>query len=107
MIEQLTLFPIQDIKGDDFESLDDQFEAFHKRNPHILRMLHQLALAVHRRGKKIGMKALWEKLRYEYVVETDDDVYRLNNNYTSRYARLLMETYPELNGFFETRVLRS
>jgi len=33
----------------------------------------------------------------------DDEIYRLNNNYTALYARLLMDNEPELAGLFEIR----
>lgn len=36
-----------------------------------------------------------------------DEQWKLNNNFTSRYARLLLENEPELEGLFEIRSLRS
>jgi len=41
-------------------------------------------------------------------IETQDpDGWKLNNNYTSRYARLVMDECPDLDGFFNTRELQS
>jgi hypothetical protein len=40
-------------------------------------------------------------------MKTVGDDFKLNNNYHSRYARLIMEREPGLDGFFETRGLRS
>jgi hypothetical protein len=37
----------------------------------------------------------------------EHEAFLLNNNYTSRYARLLMELNPELAGIFETRELHA
>ena len=54
------------------------------------------------------MAALFEELRYAYE-ETDHDPkdYKLNNDYASRYARLIMKTEPRLAGHFELRELKA
>ena len=56
---------------------------------------------------RYGAKAIWEVLRYELALKshTSGEAYALNNNYTSRFARKLMEE-EEFAGFFETRTLR-
>ena len=38
---------------------------------------------------------------------TDRDGFKLNNNFTSRYARLIEREHPELRGFFRKRRLRA
>ena len=102
---QLELLPIEPVEKQ--ATLDETFEEFHERNPHIYHRLVEYALMVKRAGRKIGMKALFERLRWDYMIQTRfKGDYKLNNNYTSRYARLLMEQEPELDGFFETRELR-
>ena len=50
---------------------------------------------------------LFEVLRWNQFVETDDPDFKLNNIYTSRYARLIMEAEHGLAGIFDTRDLRS
>jgi hypothetical protein len=82
------------------------FWDFHSQNPHIYEQLEQLALQLRRSGvQRWGMKALWEVLRYELMLRTSASArsFRLNNNHTAFYARLLMDRNPELAGFFETR----
>lgn len=89
-------------------TLDQQFEAFHAANPHVYEALRRLALDAARRGRRLGIGALFEVLRWQYAMNTTDvdSDYKLNNNYRSFYARLLMEKEPELAGYFETRTLR-
>lgn len=86
-------------------TLDQQFAAFHAANPHVYDALRRLALQLARRGQRMGIKALFEVLRWQYAMTTSDasSDYKLNNNYTSFYARLLMGQEPELDGYFETR----
>jgi hypothetical protein len=50
---------------------------------------------------------MWEGLRFMRALTTTADDFKLNNDFTSRYARLLMQSEPELDGFFEVRELRS
>ena len=57
---------------------------------------------------KCGIGMLFELIRWEHGLNVvDDDGFRLNNNYRSRYARLIMANEPDLDGFFDTRVLHS
>jgi len=87
--------------------LDAEFRRFHAENPHVYTALERLAFRLRNRGvQRWGVKALWEVLRYELALNTNEPVgtFRLNNNFTAYYARLLMERNPEdLGGFFETR----
>lgn len=86
-------------------SLEEQFALFHQANPHVYQALRQLAIQLAQRGhRRIGIKMLFEVLRWQYALRTDDpnSEFKLNNNYTSFYARLL-DQEPELNGRFELR----
>jgi len=83
------------------------FQRFHSENPHVYVALERLAFKLRNRGvTRWGIKALWEVCRYELALNTNAPVstFKLNNNYTACYARLLMERNPEdLAGFFELR----
>ena len=48
------------------------------------------------------MKQIFEVIRWEYDLKTTGD-FKLNNNYTAWYARLVMERNPSLDGFFQLR----
>ena len=85
-------------------TLEQRFNAFHQANPHVYANLRCLALDAKRKGRQVGIKMLYEVLRWQYAMQTTDDSdFKLNNSYTSFYARLLMEREPELQGYFETR----
>jgi hypothetical protein len=88
----------------------EAFERFHAENPMVYDQLERLAFKLKVRGvERWGIKALWEVLRYELAIATNSQVgeFKLNNNLTAHYARLLMERNPEdLAGFFETRERR-
>lgn len=92
------------------KNIKEAFEEFHELNQHIYRNLRYLALLAVKSGKKkLGMRLLWERLRWEYFVTTvtNEDTYKLNDHFVPHYARMLMEKEPRLNGVFETRELKN
>ena len=89
-------------------SVQERFEAFHAENPRVYERLHFRALALVESGHaRIGIKMLWEVLRYDLLLDHGDNGFKLNNDFTSRYARLLMATDQRLAGVFQTRELRA
>ncbi|SFU70456.1 hypothetical protein [Alicyclobacillus macrosporangiidus] len=93
----------------DHPTLDQKFQQYHQDNPHVYETLVRLARQMKARGhRRIGIKMLWETMRYQLMLDTlDPEGWKLNNNYPSRYARLIMSQEPDLAGIFETRELRS
>ena len=88
----------------------EKFEEFHRANPHVLTNLEALADKLIRRGQThIGIGYLFEILRYESFMRTEDtdSDFKLNNNYRSRYARILLERHPEWSEVISVRNLRS
>jgi len=86
-------------------SIDERFARFHAANPHVFTLFLRFANEARSRGRKTSAKAIIERLRWELVVETDED-FRINDHYTSRYSRLAIETDPTFADFFETRTLK-
>lgn len=92
-------------------SIDAAFEAFHTRHPEVYAELVSMARKARARGRqKLGMGMLFEVIRWNRIVgglPDELEAFKLNNNYRSRYARLIMQREPDLEGFFDTRALRS
>lgn len=89
-------------------NLAQQFRKFDEENPQVFERLMEMALALLRQGhRQYSMRGLFEVLRWEYALKTVDmSGFKLNNSYTSFYARELMLAEPRLHGFFELRTLR-
>lgn len=86
--------------------IQDKFEEFHAENPHVYTQIVELAKQWQALGKKkLGMKMLFEVIRWDTAVQTRSQDFKLNNNYTSRYTRLVEDNEPTLAGLFRTRVL--
>ena len=79
---------------------------FHKKNPHVYKTLVIRCKQWRNRHpkKKIGIRMLWEAMRWDILMQTDaPDDFKLNNNHTSYYARLIMNNEPDLAGIFDIR----
>lgn len=101
--------PTQTVNHARGATLEEQFIAFHTANPHVYDALRRLAIGMVRRGQqRIGIKMLFEVLRWQYAMSTTDAYsdFKLNNNYAPFYARLLMDNEQVLQGAFELRTQR-
>ena len=88
--------------------LDAEVDLFIAENPQVWSKFRMLACKLKAKGyDRWGAKSLWEVLRWEMALTTNAaaGAPKLNNNYTSRFARRLMEE-PDFEGFFEVRRLR-
>jgi hypothetical protein len=86
------------------DPIERNFWKFHEDNPDIYDRLKTLALQLKNAGRnRYGIGALFEVIRFHQNIQTTDPDYKLNNNYRALYARLLMEEFPQLSGFFATR----
>ena len=90
-------------------TIDERFSEFHANNPGVYDELVALARRARARGhRRLGIELCFGALRWNRMVETTgENGFKLNDHFTSRYARLIMAQEPDLAGFFETRVLRS
>lgn len=103
-------FDLDDFVEPEYEAeqtIDERFAAFHAANPWVYRTLERLAADWLERGhRKVGIKALFEVIRWQHGRRTSGDQgFRCNNDFTSRYARILLERHPEWP--IETRRLRA
>lgn len=85
----------------------EKFEAWIAANPWVMPRIERLIEAWLEAGhKRVSLKRCWEVLRYHYGTTTGDD-FKVNNNHTSRAARLVLKRHPEWEPFIETRDLRA
>lgn len=93
------------------DTIQTRFLAFHVAHPEVYRELVRLARRWQRQGNTHGgIKMFWEVLRWErgiYLQRDYTEAYKLNNNYPSRYARLIAERHPDLRDLFTMRGLRA
>lgn len=108
--EQATLFDsykITKVEGLSKMPTDQAFHAFHRANPWVIRELEKIAWEMLRSGrKKIGIQACVEIFRWETRKHTISHDFKINNNFCSRYARMMLDRNPHWGQVFELRRLK-
>jgi len=83
------------------------FKNYHEENPQVYVQFKRIAFQLINRGYvRLGAKQIFEVIRYHTMIETNDK-YRVNNNYTSDYARLFENDHPIYAGYFLKRLCKS
>lgn len=91
-------------------TLQARFEAFHAEHPDVYAEFKRAAYRLLRAGvRHYGAKAIFEFLRYQRAISGRDvgEPWKLNNNYHSRYARLLIDEDPRFAEILEVRALKT
>ena len=92
----------------DDDAIANDFRKFHRENPDVYSELVKISRQLKLRGRDhYGIKALFEVVRFHRAIRTNDPVFKLNNNFTALYARLIMNQESDLSDFFETRVRKA
>lgn len=108
-VDDLTLFELGPfVATPAVGTIGERFATFHAANPWVYEALVQLARQTNRGGlHPLGIGMLFEVLRWQWMRSTLGDDFKLNNDYRSRYARLIMDSEPDLADVFETRTLHT
>ena len=82
------------------------FKKYHEENPQIYTEFKRLAYQLINRGyKHIGSKQIFEVIRWNSMVSGNDG-FKVNNTYTSDYARLFEKDHPLYAGIFRKRLCK-
>ncbi len=90
-------------------TIDEAFTEFHKKNPVVYEYFCRYVQQILDKGKKLtSSKMILNRIRWEIYIELNSaEDYRINDAFTSRYARLFITDHPEHAELFEFRKLRS
>lgn len=83
----------------------ERFKRFHSDNPKVYQEFKDLATKMKNTGKKrYSARAIFEVIRWERDLSLKtEEIFELNNDFTSIYVRILIHNHPEFRGFFEIR----
>ncbi len=80
-----------------------KYHEYRRDNPRVERLFEEYAKIAHAAGRsKIGVRLVWERIRWDEFLNTDSDP-KMPNDFAAFYSRLIMRDNPELEGLFETR----
>lgn len=87
--------------------IQEQFERFNRDHPVVFDELVRVARDWRSRGSgHWSIDAAYHVVRFQRRMDGLPDAgeaFKLNNNYTAHYSRLIMARCPDLEGLFETR----
>ena len=82
----------------------EEFDSFHRPNPHIFRMFRERAFAMRATGRSTyGARTIIENMRWDHDIQTTGVDFKINDDWVPMYARLLLHRYPKIGPFFELR----
>lgn len=82
----------------------ENFFVYHSENSHVYESFKKYARQLQRAGRDHhSSQAIIERIRWDTMVESKNDDFKINNNWPSCYSRLLMIEDPSFIGFFRTR----
>lgn len=88
-------------------SIQAAFDKFHAENPEVFEAMITYARALRRAGhERLSIALLAERVRWDRLISTTGDQYKLNNNFKAVYVRLLDEM-PEFKGRFTLRTRKT
>lgn len=89
-------------------TIGERFAVFHERHPDVYRLFKQFALELLQAGRtRYSADAILHRVRWNFAVGDPNGDFRINDHWSSRYARMLMDECPAFRGFFETRRIKT
>lgn len=89
------------------ESVKLKWWQWHKENPHVYELFKRFTYEAIAKGHdRLSAWLIVNRIRWETMVETRGDDFKISNDFIAYYARLFMHEHPEYDGFFRTKQLR-
>ena len=90
--------------------IQQRFEVFHAHNPRVYELFRRFAREAKGAGRaRFSADAILHRVRWEVTFNPDDrlgEAFKINDHFSSRYARLLIAEDPAFEGFFQLREIR-
>lgn len=91
-------------------TIQERFEKFDRDHPGVYCFFRRFAQELRAAGRKrCGAKLIIERIRWHYAITSapsaSGEEFKIDNRFTSRYARKLIAERPEFADFFELRKL--
>ena len=84
----------------------ESFEEFNDEHPEVYEGFKRFALKAMGFRKHYSADAVLHALRWETMIESGEE-FKINNNWSSFYARKFMKECPSYEGFFRLRTQTS
>jgi len=89
-------------------NIENRFWKFHYENQHVYQMFCRFCREMMGAGYTVLSAGLiFERMRWETMILTNDPEFKLNNNYRAYYARLWMADHADTGCIFRIREVPS
>ena len=84
-----------------------KFRKFHFANPHIYQTFSIYSWDAAKAGHKVFSHWLiMNRIRWDSLIQTDGEKYKIPNEFIAFYARMFMIRYPQLGAFFKIKRMK-
>ena len=84
-----------------------KFRKFHFANPHIYQTFSIYSWDAAKAGHKVFSHWLiMNRIRWDSLIQTDGEKYKIPNEYIAFYARMFMIRHPQLGAFFKIKRMK-
>lgn len=82
----------------------ENFNEYDAKNPEIYSLFKRFALEASTRKTHYSAKIIFHRIRWETMLSGKDSEFKIDDGWISHYARKFLKEFPNLDGFFKTRV---
>ena len=84
----------------------EKFQRYHAENPQVWKEFKRAAFEAWNAGiRKYGAKGIMEQVRWHTAIQTQGS-FKVSNNFTAYYARILAQKHPQFKEFFTFKEVR-
>ena len=89
------------------DDLKDKWWAWHKENPEFYELFKRFTFQAIQKGhRRLSAWLIVNRIRWETMIVTTGNEYKISNDFIALYARLFMHEYPDYKGFFRTKPMK-
>lgn len=81
------------------------FFKFHQERPELYDEIKSIAHRIMQKtNRSVSFSMIYETARFEvFIRDTNEEVFKMNNNYRAAYSRMLLREFPMYHGRIELR----
>ena len=89
------------------DDLKDKWWAWHKENPEFYDLFKRFTFqAIGKGHRRLSAWLIVNRIRWETMIVTTGNEYKISNDFIALYARLFMHEYPDYKGLFRTKLMK-
>lgn len=88
------------------QAILSRYHAWDQANPSFYALFVKYSLELITAGRRsFGVRLVWERIRWESMIQTQGDQYKMNDHYHAIYARRFMDDHPQFGNVFKLRTI--